>query len=150
MRVPQPDHPTSCGLFAPLGVACAVMFVVAGTVNLFPAWMERQENRGEVALDARMAVSDAMPEDYVPLSGLIDPHNGDFGTDPARTFTGMYNRGELFVLSLMVIPYAISVVCVPPAGVWRASRGLKQQQYPRKKAFEPGVPVARVIWQATP
>lgn len=99
MRVSRPDHPTSCGLFVPLSVAGALMMFVATAVNLYPVWLERQGIRGGgTGLNAQIPAVDgaARTEEYVPLTGLIDPHCGDQCTDPAQTKTGGCGLVELY------------------------------------------------------
>lgn len=62
--------------------------VVAATVNLFPAWVLERPAESTVSLSAE-PVADATTQVYMPrLTGLIDPHSGDNGTDPAQTTTG--------------------------------------------------------------
>lgn len=95
MRITRPDEPTSRGLLAPLVAAASLLVVIAATVNLFPALLlDTPAESTEVSLSAESpAVADAgaagaASDVYVPLTGLIDPHNGDNGTDPAQTTTG--------------------------------------------------------------
>lgn len=92
MRITRPDEPTSRGLLAPLVAAASLLVVIAATVNLFPAWLlDTPAESTEVSLSAESpAIADAgaAADVYVPLTGLIDPHNGDNGTDPAQTTTG--------------------------------------------------------------
>lgn len=48
-------------------------------------------------VDLRKAAKTSQLERQVPrLSGLIDPHNGDNGTDPAQTTTGARLQSALF------------------------------------------------------
>lgn len=111
MRITRPDEPTSRSLLGPLVAAASLLVVIAATVNLFPAWLlDRPAESTEVSLSAEPPVADAAAatDVYVPLTGLIDPHNGDNGTDPAQTTTGAcvqcifvsLLKGELFVSCL--------------------------------------------------
>ena len=94
MQITRPDAPTSRGLLAPLLAAASLLVVIAATVNLFPGWvLDRPAESTEVSLIAESPVAEAAAttDEYVPLTGLIDPHNGDNGTDPAQTTTGTCN-----------------------------------------------------------
>lgn len=84
MRLTRPDEPTSRSLLAPLCAAAGLLVVIAATVNLFPAWVLDTPGDSTVALRTQQLAATY----YVPLTGLIDPHNGDNGTDPAQTTTG--------------------------------------------------------------
>lgn len=92
----RPEELTSRGLLAPLVVAGSVLVVVAAAVNLLPALRNSASWEGSVALSAELPAGDVdvaaeAAYQYMPLTGLIDPHNGDNGTDPAQTTTGACN-----------------------------------------------------------
>eukprot|EP00752_Nemacystus_decipiens_P016488 g14739.t1 len=86
---------------APMNTACfcseeILLVIVAAAVSLLPAWvLDRPPEGTEVSLSDESPVVDtaagvgaaAATDVYVPLTGLIDPHNGDNGTDPAQTTT---------------------------------------------------------------
>lgn len=96
----RPDHPTARGLLLPLIAALGILALTAASFSLFPRWLLGGENKESSVADAssssaRLGMysvkesSVADPGLGLPsYSGLIDPHNGDNGTDPAQTTTG--------------------------------------------------------------
>ncbi|CAM9210341.1 unnamed protein product [Ectocarpus fasciculatus] len=107
LKMTRSSHPSLPSLSGPLCCACGIFaFVLLASVNLFPAQQRSEKSSPEpemvaattttatAATTAAARVDSADDADgatavhaYVPLSGLIDPHNGDNGTDPAQTIT---------------------------------------------------------------
>lgn len=83
LRPERPDHPSSRGLLLPLFVALGILLLTAASVDLFPKWLAK----GKVEVRTVSGLS-TRPQLDPRYSGLIDPHNGDNGTDPAQTTTG--------------------------------------------------------------
>ncbi|CAM9990644.1 unnamed protein product [Ectocarpus sp. 12 AP-2014] len=105
LKMRRSSHPTSPSLSGPLCCACGIFaFALVASVNLFPAQPRTEispepvemvaDPTARTAITTTTAGTAAVVDNsatsmyaYGLLSGLIDPHNGDNGTDPAQTVT---------------------------------------------------------------
>ncbi|CAM9998835.1 unnamed protein product [Ectocarpus sp. 6 AP-2014] len=106
LKMRRSSHPSSPSLSGPLCCACGIFaFALVASVNLKrmttkspePAEMVAGTTATAAAAGAAAVVVDSADTAvhnsatpmyaYELLSGLIDPHNGDNGTDPAQTVT---------------------------------------------------------------
>lgn len=96
-------HPSSRGLLLPLVAALGVLVLTAtAVVDIFPRWLE-EDRAATTPPVTHLSSGVEFDVQYSQYTGLIDPHNGDNGTDPAQTTTGKsckYNRRSATTASI--------------------------------------------------
>lgn len=79
----RPDHPTAKGLLLPLLAALGIFGFTVASITLLP------KRLGASRVDQNDVVDLSAGQGRVPwYQDLVDPHNGDNGTNPAQTTTG--------------------------------------------------------------
>jgi len=114
-------QPTSRGLLAPLFVAVGVLLVVVASHWKTAVTHDRSSGLADLAVspaaetqplgdEGAPAAGGVGAGGYVPLTGLIDPNNGDNGTNPAQTTTGdLFDFANTSIKSRLYVPLVVKM-----------------------------------------
>lgn len=88
-------------LFLPSLAALGILVLAFSSGKLSPGrWMGKDEQRVD---STSLERATSVESDAKPVFRLIDPHNGDNGTDPAQTTTGKSNSSSRTLVKALLI-----------------------------------------------